>query len=147
MIEAMATEVAHATKKDVGGEIFCYATVYADDDKYDHDDPLLIYKAVSDPDTMYFNQAMKENDSEEFRTSMTKEIKDQFENGNFTVVPRTEVPEGQTVIPAVWQMRRKRNAKTGAIKKYKACLNVDGSQMRKGEHYERFEQIIQVNLL
>jgi Reverse transcriptase (RNA-dependent DNA polymerase) len=33
-------------------------------------------------------------------------------------------------------MRRKRKAKTGAIKKYKARLNVDGSQMRKGEHYE-----------
>ena len=136
LIEAMATEIAHATRMDVEGEIFCYATVFADDDKYDHDDPLLIYKAVSDPDTMYFHQAMKENDSEEFRASMTKEIQDQFENGNFTVVPRTEVPEGQTILPAVWQMRRKRNAKTGAIKKYKARLNVDGSRMRKGEHYE-----------
>jgi hypothetical protein len=70
----MATEVAYATKKDVEGEIFCYATVYADDDKYDHDDALLSYMAASDPDTMYFYQAMKENSTEEFRTSMTKEI-------------------------------------------------------------------------
>ena len=32
-------------------------------------------------------------------------------------------------------MRRKRDAKTGAIKKYKARLNIDGSRMQKGEHY------------
>ena len=72
LIEAMATEIAHTTRKDVEGEIFCYATVFADDDKYDHDDPFLIYKAVSDPDTMYFHQAMKENDSEEFRASIIR---------------------------------------------------------------------------
>ena len=34
-------------------------------------------------------------------------------------------------------MRRKRDAKLGAIKKYKARLNVDGSRMRKGEHYDK----------
>jgi hypothetical protein len=32
-------------------------------------------------------------------------------------------------------MRRKRDAKTGEIKKYKACLNIDGSRMKFGEHY------------
>jgi hypothetical protein len=66
---------------------------------------------------------------------MEKEIKDQFENGNFTVIRKSEVPEGQTILPAVWQMRRMRDARTGRIKKYKARLNVDGSRMRRGEHY------------
>ena len=33
-------------------------------------------------------------------------------------------------------MRRKRDAKSGKIKKYKARLNVDGSRMRQWEHYD-----------
>ena len=33
-------------------------------------------------------------------------------------------------------MKRKRDAKTGGIKKYKARLNIDGSRMKKGEHYD-----------
>jgi hypothetical protein len=32
-------------------------------------------------------------------------------------------------------MRRKRDARTGEIKKYKARLNIDGSRMKFGEHY------------
>ena len=57
-------------------------------------DPLLAYKAVSDPDTLYYHQAMREADREEFKTSMNKEISDQFENGNFTVVHKSKVPAG-----------------------------------------------------
>jgi hypothetical protein len=34
-------------------------------------------------------------------------------------------------------MRRKRDAKDGSIKKYKARLNIDGSQMKRGEHYDK----------
>ena len=33
-------------------------------------------------------------------------------------------------------MKRKRDARTGSIKKHKARLNIDGSRMRKGEHYD-----------
>jgi hypothetical protein len=34
-------------------------------------------------------------------------------------------------------MRRKRDARTGRIKKYKARLNIDGSRMKYGEHYNK----------
>ena len=115
LIEAMTSEIARATAGDVEGEIYCYATMFPDDDAINQVDPLLAYKAVSDSDTLYYHQAMKEHDCEEFRDSMDKEVKDQYENGNFTVVHRSQVPEGQTILPAVWQMRRKRDAKTGAI--------------------------------
>ena len=106
------------------------------DDAHERDDPLLAYKAVSDPDTLYYHQAIKEPDRELFEKGMEKEIHDQFENGNFTIIHRSEVPQGETVLPAVWQMKRKRDAKTGAIKKYKARLNIDGSRMRHGIHYD-----------
>ncbi len=118
-IRAMTTEIKESTLSDVEGEIMCYEAMFPNDDKFEYDDPLYVFKAVSDPDTLYFHQAMKEKDREEFQKSMTKEIDDQFENGNFTVIPRTEVPEGNVILPAVWQMRRKRDARTGAIKKYK----------------------------
>jgi hypothetical protein len=113
----------------------CYEAMFPDDDKFEYDDPLFAFEAVSDPDTLYFHQAMKEKDSKEFLKSMTKEVDDQFDNGNFSIIPRSEVPDGNVILPAVWQMRRKRDAKTGAIKKYKARLNIDGSRMRHGIHY------------
>jgi hypothetical protein len=77
---------------------------------------------------------MKEEDRDKFQESMAKEVTDQFNNGNFTVIPRSEVPKGKTILPAVWQMRRKRDAKDGSIKKYKARLKIDGSRMKRGEH-------------
>ena len=39
---------------------------------YDNDDPLMVYKATSDSDTMYHHEAMRERDAEYFREAMTK---------------------------------------------------------------------------
>ncbi|KAI2496437.1 hypothetical protein MHU86_18061 [Fragilaria crotonensis] len=136
LIKAMAAEITEATSHDVEGEIHCYVAMFPDDDRVNWDDPLLAYKATSDPDTLYYHQATKEQDKEEFENSMLKEVEDQYNNGNFSIVHKSEVPDDQTVLPAVWQMRRKRDAKTGAIKKFKARLNIDGSRMRKGVHYD-----------
>jgi hypothetical protein len=62
---------------------------------------------------------MREPDRKEFESGMEKEINDRFKNGNFTVILRSEVPDGCIILPAVWQMRRKRDARTGRIKKYR----------------------------
>jgi hypothetical protein len=133
-LKAMMTELVERTQSDIPGEIFAYSAMFPDQE-HDHIDPFLAYKAVSDPDTLYYHQAMREPDRVEFESGMEKEIRDQFENGNFTVIRKSEVPDGQTILPAVWQMRRKRDARTGQIKKYKARLNIDGSRMRRGVHY------------
>ena len=98
--------------------------------------PLEIYKAVADPDTMYLHQAMKQPDKREFIKAMVKEVEDQFQNGNFTIIPRSQLPKGATVLPAVWQMKRKRDIRTRKVKKYKARLNIDGSRMRCNVHYD-----------
>jgi Reverse transcriptase (RNA-dependent DNA polymerase) len=131
----MIAELCSNTSGDVTGEIMCYNAMFTDD-KYEYDDPLHVYKAVSDPDTLYYHEAMREHDKDKFRESMLKEVTDQFENGNFTVIHKSQVPKGQVILPAVWQMRRKRDVMTGAIKKYKARLNIDGSRMRHGVHYD-----------
>ena len=99
-------------------------------------DPLLAYKAVADPDVMYLHQAMKEKDRDMFIEAMRKEVKDQAENGNFSIVRKDTIPKGKNVLKAVWQMRRKRDIKTRAIKKYKARLNIDGSRMIRGIDYD-----------
>jgi hypothetical protein len=62
-------------------------------------------------------------------------VQDQSDNGNFTIVHRSTVPEGVKILPTVWQMKRKRDIKTRVVKKWKARLNIDGSKMEKGVHY------------
>ena len=80
---------------------------------------------------------MKEPDSRHFKEAMIKEVDDQMGNKNFSIIPRSSVPKGKTILPTVWQMKRKRDIKTRRIKKYKARLNIDGSRMQKGIHYDQ----------
>ena len=68
---------------------------------------------------------------------MSKEINDQFEKCNFTVVCKSKGPKDQVILPEVWQMQRKHDARTGQVKKYNARLNIDGSRMRHGIHYDQ----------
>ena len=142
LIKAMITEISEATEEDINGEILCLEAIYPQSageyrNMLMEDDPLYAFKATSDPDTMYLHEAMKESDSGEFKKAMTKEVKDQYENGNFSIVPRSKVPEGATILPTVWQMKRKRDIKTREVKKYKARLNIDGSRMQQGVHYDQ----------
>jgi hypothetical protein len=146
LITAMTTEIVKATSHDkdangkkthcIPGEIFCLQALYpnpGEDDQH----PLTAYKATADPDTMYMHEAMRQSDKGEFVRAMAKEVDDQSNNENFTLMKRSKVPKGKTILPTVWQMRRKRDIKTQKIKKYKARLNVDGSRMIKGQHYDQ----------
>ena len=139
---AMATEISACTRDDIEGELLCLEAMFPDhvDDYHKlrmEQDPLYAYKATSDPDTMYMHEAMREPDADQFKAAMVKEVHDQMSGKIWTLVPRSQVPEGQIILPAVWQMKRKRDIKTNTIKKYKARLNIDGSRMIKGKHYEQ----------
>ena len=137
LIEAMTTELAHQC--DVPGEVFSIQAMFPNDDMPIDEDlnPLYAYKAKADPDTLYLHEAQKESDWEQFSEAMELEIKQQVDMGVYTIMLLSEVPEGTTVLPAVWQLRRKRDIRTGVIKKYKARCNIDGSRMRHGEHYDQ----------
>ena len=100
-------------------------------------DPLLAFKAASDPDTMYYHQALRQPDRHLFLKAMEEEINAQIQQGVYSLFPRAKLPANTKVIPAVWALRRKRDIKTSAIKKYKARCNLDGSKMIKGLHYEQ----------
>ena len=109
VIEAWTAEVTNLTKEDIPGEILCLETMFPDYHqqhmmiKLDND-PLYAYKATSDPDTMYMHQAMKEPNKDKFKETMVKEAKDQMENGNFSIVHRSEVPKGKIILPTTCSM-------------------------------------------
>jgi len=85
---------------------------------------------------MYMHQAMKQPDTKDFQKAMEKEMKDQLDAGVLELIKRSDVPKGATLLPAVWQMKRKRDIKTRQVKKHKARLNLDGSRMVKHRDYD-----------
>ena len=136
LIDLMMSELG-AIKQSQGinkGELLNFSALTDEADKDNH--PLLAYKAVN-PDILRLHEAMKATDKREFKTAMEKEVNDQIANGNFTVIPRSEVPKGFRVFPGVWTLVRKRDIQTREIKKYKARLAFDGSRMREGEDYDK----------
>ncbi len=132
---AMLTELMplENVKNSIEGEILAFSGDAHDNNPID--DPLA-FKASTDPDIMYMHEAMKQKDKDKFIEAMEKEVADRMKNGNFTIVRKDTVPEDKAILPAVWQMRRKRDIQTRNIKKYKARLNIDGSRMEKGIHYD-----------
>jgi hypothetical protein len=99
------------------------------------DDPLVAYKATNDPDTLYYDEAMKEPDAPQFKASMVKEVHDHTNRKHWVLINRTAVPRGETILPAVWAMKRKRSITTREIYKWKSRLNIGGHKMIAGKHY------------
>ena len=52
------------------------------------------------------------------------------------MVPLSSVPEGDRVLPAIWEMRCKREIQTQKIYKWKSRLNVGGHCNRPVIHYD-----------
>ena len=93
LIDLMMSELG-AIKQTQGinkGELLNFSALTDEADKDNH--PLLAYKAVN-PDILRLHEAMKATDKRVFKTAMEKEVNDQIANGNFTVIPRSEVPKG-----------------------------------------------------
>ena len=122
LIDLMMTERGAIQKAK--GEILLFIAL--NDEPEEENTPLLAYKAVN-PDILRLHEAMKAKDKGEFKTAMEKEVNAQITNGNFTVIPRSEVQKGFRVFPGVWTLVRKRDIQTREIKKYKARLAFDGS--------------------
>ena len=111
LIDLMMSELG-AIKKEKGdnkGELLLFAAL--NDEPEEECNPFLAYKAVN-PDILRLHEAMKAKDKREFKTAMEKEVNDQIANGNFTVIPRSEVPKGFRVFPGVWTLVRKRDIQT-----------------------------------
>ena len=137
LLTAMTMEASLVPEGAVQGELYSLQALFPDHQEQDFEDPLLAFKSTSDPDTMYYHEAMKMQDRREFVKALVEEIQDNFRHRNFSIVHKYKVPQGATVLPSVWQLRRKRHIKTGEIKRYKARINVDGSKMIHNIHYTK----------
>ncbi|KAI2507329.1 hypothetical protein MHU86_7049 [Fragilaria crotonensis] len=84
---------------------------------------MLAFAASADPDT-YYHEAMRSriapNSSRQWRR-----------RSRVTPVPRSPVPPGTKILPAVWAMKRKCQIATREVFKWKARLNIDGSKQEK----------------
>lgn len=145
LIQAMVTSVLCATSgatpsegatlqdhSMVPGELLCESALFLRHDFQPEVHPIQAYKASADPDTLYHHEAMHAPDQDQFKVAMEKEFNDQLNNGNFSLKHRSQVPEGATILPSVWAMRRKWKVLTGEVYKWKACLNMDGSRQVEG---------------
>jgi len=95
----------------------------------------IAFLAEMQGDTMYFHQAMAQDDSGDFVDAVVKEVNGHVDNTHWELIPIADVPEDTDVLPSVWSMRRKRNLVTNEITKYKARLNVHGGKQTFGVNY------------
>ena len=103
----------------------------------------IAFMANSNQDTMYFHQAMKAPDRDQFTKAIVKEVNDHIEHKHWELIPRDAVPKGVKVLPSVWSMKRKRDVKTQRVYKHKARLNVHGGKQVYGENYfETFAPVV-----
>ena len=98
-------------------------------------DPIA-YLAKSDPDTMYFDQAIRQPDRKEFINSIVREVNSHCDKKHWQLIPREQVPEGEPILDSVWSMKRKRDIKTRKVYKWKSRLNVHGRQQERGVNYD-----------
>ena len=105
-------------------------------------DPIA-FLAKSDPDILYYHQAMKAEDAKEFRLAMQGEVDAHCDNAHWALCKREQVPEGTKVLDSVWAMRRKRRIKSKQVYKWKARLNLHGGQQEFGVNYwETFAPVV-----
>ena len=95
----------------------------------------IAFAARADPDIMYYHQAMKEPDHEQFRRSVLKEIQDHKTNQHWEVIPKQDFPPNTKLLDMVWAMWRKRRIDTRQVYKWKARLNVHGGQQEHGVNF------------
>ena len=79
--------------------------------------------SASDPDTLTYDQAIRDVDAEEWKAQMNKEITSLIAQGTWEVVRRSDART--QILPGTWTLRRKRNP-DGTLKGLKARWCVRG---------------------
>jgi uncharacterized membrane protein YfhO len=94
------------------------------------DDPIAFLAATAkgDPDTMYYHQAMKQEDSLQFKQAVQLKIDAHTTNDHWDVITQEEVPKDYKVLNLVWAMKHKRCIMSRKVYKWKVRLNVHGGQ-------------------
>ena len=75
------------------------------------EDPIA-FAATSNPDILYWDQAMKAHDRDKFLEMVKVELDSHEKMGNYEPIPIEKVPKGTKLLDMVWSMRLKRRIKT-----------------------------------
>lgn len=94
-------------------------------------------KAVSNADTMYFHEAMKAPDSDKFKESMVSEVNQHIETGHWMPILKISLPNDSIILPAIWEMPRKRKIDTQEVCIWKNRLTFGGHKMKQGIHFDQ----------
>ena len=78
------------------------------------EDPIA-FAASSNPDILYWGQAMKAHDRDKFIEAVGVELDGHEKMGNYEPIPLREIPKGTKLIDMVWSMRRKRRINTQEV--------------------------------
>ena len=95
----------------------------------------IAFSATSDPDTMYWHEAMREPDRAEFLKAAQAEVKSHVDNKHFVLRERKDLPQNTKVLSSVWSMKRKRCILSREVYKWKARLNAHGGQQEHGINF------------
>ena len=90
------------------------------------------FSTTSDPDTMYWHQAMQEPDRVAFLKDAVAEVKSDVDNDHFVLTSQDNIPKGTKVLASVWSMKRKQRILSCEVYKWKARLNAHGGQQEHG---------------
>ena len=102
-----------------------YEDVHQDNYKiqYDTQEPLP-YISSSGPDTIYFDQAVKHPDHNEFLNVAIRYVNSRFQLNHWKLLPGEEVTKGQPILDSVWEMKKKWSIVTRQVYKWKVILNI-----------------------
>ena len=101
------------------GQIAYHEAINTVDDDLNDMYPLSYLASKSNIDVLYYNQAMKAEDADDFRKAMGKEIQSFKDEGIFELIHLKNKPSHKTLIPFIWSFKRKRNP-MGELIKHKA---------------------------
>ena len=103
----------------------------------------IAFHATIDKDIIYYSQARKAADREQFQEAMKREFDVHRERKNWDVVSINDVPEGEKVIDSVWAIRCKGIYWQIICITHKARLNIDGGQQEFAiNFYDIFSPVV-----
>ena len=121
-----------------------YESMHEDDYNLQNEleDPIAFLVSTAN-DILYYHQAMKAPDCNEFQRAIHKEFNDHTVRQYWKLLPIDQVSEVKKVMNSVWAMKRKRNIVTNEIYKWKVRLNLHGGQQEYSVNfYETFSPLV-----
>ena len=120
----------------ITGKIFCYTIQFPNQNVIiNQRDPLQAYKVRSDPDTMYLHKAII-SDWPNCRLAIQRNTMIEWKViVSLSFINLKSYGQSQ-YFQQSGNSNEKRDIKSGTIKKYKSCFNIDGSRMKQGIHYD-----------